>query len=59
MADQKEEEEEEEGDFPVHQIVAVDEDFGIGHSANVDGALPWSLPGEFRRFLGIVTESTV
>ncbi len=56
MADQKEE---EEGDFPVHQIVAVDEDFGIGHSANVDGALPWSLPGEFRRFLGIVTESTV
>ena len=45
--------------FPVHQIVAVDEDFGIGQSSRVDGTLPWNLPGEYARFVRIATAATV
>ena len=36
--------------FPVNQIVAVDEEGGIGKESLNGYSLPWRLPGEFKRF---------
>ena len=36
--------------FPVNQIVALDEEGGIGKESLNGYSLPWRLPAEFKRF---------
>ena len=41
--------------IPVHQIVAMDEESGIG----VGGNLPWNLPKDWNHFLRMTTKVKV
>ena len=41
----------------INQIVAFDQNGGIGYARNEDGKLPWNLPLEFARYAEKVTNS--
>ena len=41
--------------IPVHQIVAMDEENGIG----IGGNLPWNLPKDWNHFLRMTTKIKV
>ena len=40
--------------IPIHQILAVDQNYGLG-SSTVTPKLPWDLPEEFQHFLRVAT----
>ena len=42
----------------INQIVAIDEEFGIGQS-KLEGKLPWNLKEEFQHFLSTATKTEV